>query len=348
MSIKIEKSVCTICENKTFINRQDMVKHIRLHFLTYICSSCNEIIVGNVAYEYHLKERHEPKTETIDIDASKSENGFPCTYCDVKIKQKQNLKRHIQVMHLSKKESQTFSNYYPCMYCDVKLKQKQNLKRHIQVMHESKKESKFIYICDDDQEKFARKKDIVSHFRTKHFCFECDYCHETIRGKRGVMRHMREKHRHFYVRSFNRDPKGPFTCTICGLVVKSLYDHNKFHQEKRYMCNTCGKRFRKMTNLQLHEAIHKNLKLFSCDICFKKFNIQQGLNAHKRTHTRERPYKCPYCENSFRHSTDLRRHRRIHPEHIEEQRFKCEFCNKRFYEKKFLFQHAKSHSHIME
>lgn len=338
-------AVCTICENKAFINRRDMVKHIRLHFLTYICSSCNEMIVGNVAYEYHIKHHQETKL----AESAESPNSFPCMYCNVKIKQKQNLKRHIRTMHLLKNESKSFSNYYPCMYCDVKLKQKNNLKRHIRVMHLSRKKSKFIYICDDDQEKFTRKRDIIDHFRTKHFCFECDYCHETIRGKRGVMRHMREKHKRFYVRSnTNKETKGPFTCTICGLVVKSLYDHNKFHQEKKYMCNVCGKRFRKLTNLQLHEAIHANLKSFSCDICGKNFNIHQGLIAHKRTHTRERPYKCPYCESCFRHSTDLRRHRRIHPEHIEEQRFKCEFCNKKFYEKKFLFQHAKSHSHIID
>src|SRR5277367_6214815 len=83
-------------------------------------------------------------------------------------------------------------------------------------------------------------------------------------------------------------------------------------KEKKYACDTCGKRFRAPSLLKRHERSHTGRKPFECAKCAKRFTQKSNLTRHLRIHTGETPYQCRHCHKRFNQSSSLRLHERIH------------------------------------
>jgi len=80
--------------------------------------------------------------------------------------------------------------------------------------------------------------------------------------------------------------------------------------DKPFPCDKCGKRFRRRTNLQVHERVHSDARPFPCDFagCGKSFKRKHGLKAHIRTHTGYKPFECAECGRKFSDSGNYKRH----------------------------------------
>src|SRR5277367_2658066 len=98
-------------------------------------------------------------------------------------------------------------------------------------------------------------------------------------------------------------------------------------REKKYACDTCGKRCTRPSNLNIHNRSHSGEKPFKCAECGQRFSRKSNLTRHLRIHTGETPYHCRHCPKKFKTSFELRQHERIHS---GEKPYSCSYCSKRF------------------
>ena len=122
-------------------------------------------------------------------------------------------------------------------------------------------------------------------------------------------------------------------CGKCFRQLGHLRIHERVHTgEKRYECKQCGKSFSKSGHLRRHERVHKEEKRFRHDV---------GLQTHKSVHTGKKPVKCKQCGRCFSAVGILKRHERFH---TREKPYECKQCGEYFHHSSALRRHNEVHS----
>jgi len=148
-------------------------------------------------------------------------------------------------------------------------------------------------------------------------CKHCEHLSVTLEEH---LRHVRE-----------RCPVS-FTCTHCDRQLSSktgLHLHTSIHtQEKPFICEYCGKRFRNRQSLKNHLYTHdQGEKMFECRDCGKKFGTRGGYESHCASHS-EASCLCDLCGKRMKHTRSLRVHRLTHIDPSFFRRHSCAVCGK--------------------
>ncbi|XP_050019582.1 zinc finger protein 717-like isoform X2 [Alexandromys fortis] len=159
--------------------------------------------------------------------------------------------------------------------------------------------------------------------------YECDTCGKTFNHTPG-----------FYLHSGAHTAEKPYECKDCQ-QSKPIVNQQTPTQEKRYVCNVCGKAFYKRAHLHAHQRTHTGEKPYDCKECGKSFRLKSFLVVHQRIHTGEKPFACTTCGKSFKQRTSLYTHIRIH---TGEKPYECKECRKSFILKSYLTVHQRTHS----
>ncbi|XP_036614027.1 zinc finger protein 23-like [Trichosurus vulpecula] len=240
---------------------------------------------------------------------SKKEILYRCRKCGTSFQDPARLQEHRQI-HIAE-------NSYSCPICGKEFFRAANLHMH-KLIHSSDRPHK----CPECDKGFICTADVWRHLRNVH-----KIEHSKVVLGNGTMKslwsanHQNEHEADPDNQSpDDRKPEGeelrPYVCQICGKGFRKpnlLSKHKVIHrQEKPYICQECGMAFIQLLRLKRHQQTHSGERPFYCDECGGTFTRLSSLQRHQRIHTGEKPYSCVYCGHSFTESGTMRRHERTH------------------------------------
>ena len=212
----------------------------------------------------HLRLFHKEKDIDCDIEG-----------CDIKFKKKGDMKKHIRNVHNNEKSL--------CVLCGESFK---DLNYHIKVAHENVQ-----HACLVCSKVYSSKQGLNFHMKHSHGEGKKEVCHICAVEVKHVRHHIKMKH------SGSVEKNVPCQEVDCDRMFRTKQEatihYNSAHLNKKEMCPLCKGWFK---NLYTHiHQTHNNEKKHVCDLCGKAFGKKNDLKVHKdRIHLMKR-YVCPKC-----------------------------------------------------
>ncbi|XP_063052677.1 uncharacterized protein LOC134447235 isoform X2 [Engraulis encrasicolus] len=319
---------------------------------TYICHFCGDRFTKK--YYMKLHRLIHDSTATLErclsepIMYAKTVLPFQCEICDRRLRDEDAHRAHqrlhtedIPQYELNEKGRKT----YKCKECDVVCVGARSFCDHRE-RHRGEK-SHVCRWCGKTylyhvglvwHQKWACKKrpeqDVVDNQRGRNHT--CEACGRSFYSHNILMKHLA-----------THSEERPFKCTKCNKSFKTkaiLWSHLTTHDTKQFLCDTCGRGFRKMCHLRYHTKTHTGEKPHQCDQCPRRFLHLHTLKKHYFVHTRESKHVCPICDRKFATLYNLKNHNRVH---TKEKPYYCKICDKHFgYIESLTIHNRKKHSYL--
>jgi len=132
--------------------------------------------------------------------------------------------------------------------------------------------------------------------------------------------------------------RGDFLEIISGIDVYRPQETPGKPKNIQFMCDKCGKGFRKRSEIVVHIRTHTGEKPLKCEQCDKCFAHPSNLRAHQRVHAKDRKLPCtaPGCNKTLPNEISLKEHLLMHE---SKYRIPCLKCTLRFKTRKDLNEH---------
>ncbi|XP_028449106.1 zinc finger protein 814-like [Perca flavescens] len=223
-------------------------------------------------------------------------------------------------------DSRTESRAIKCTMCEKNFSEIVLMKRHYSKSHKVRGS----YPCPLCKRTFVRLCELVRHQQNKRL-YQCGACKKCY-TKPGLLNN------HEKVHSASVAPR---ICETCGKGFKSLAHlilHQSKHRERQpSVCSYCGKQFSTKDCLRAHMVRHTGG--YPCPVCGKKFYQKTYLKWHLYKHTGQEPYLCDTCGKGWPSAAQLKLHM---IEHTEERPFKCEDCGACYKRGSHLMAHRRA------
>lgn len=263
---------CKLCPT-FFPDRRARMAHLRVHKIPqekqFECPHCHCIFGTENALSTHVFVTAQqvvlPRHEGFFSKHPKSVKtpSFECDLCGRKFMQKIFIEKHLK-KHVE--------NQLDCMICSKHFKESRNLRKHM-LSHTGQKPFKCAvclkgfqhesyltihmrnhsgqkpYVCQQCAKAFSCSGDLTTHIKKIHERQKnhvCKICMQRFRLPTLLRDHIRAKHTN----------ERPYNCLDCGqafATAKTFRQHTLLHQEKRFQCTYCDKKFAQSSGRRGHE-----------------------------------------------------------------------------------------------
>ncbi|KAI3366341.1 hypothetical protein L3Q82_000500 [Scortum barcoo] len=385
-----ENKNCGLC-GKYFARRVDMERHMKSHSedRPYNCAFCEKKFKNPYVLKRHQKEicksrelkrpkRREPQRSAPQPTSDGSTDGKVCPICSRALPCTADIAKHLR--------SHTEERPFICITCEKGFKYKDTLKKH-QIIHghegireeESKTVEQILAEADTQNggdagfDKIENNLDApadtsevapsapVKKCHTEDRPYHCVHCKKRFKHMHGLKRHQIYAICHKKIARFSWKRE-----------IRAGPSHSEEHQEnvckvevsEIMKCEDCGKEFKSMTMLKVHQRIHDPLyckecgkilaneqaferhklmhRPMQCTMCDKTFTLLRRLREHyEKQHDFSGPYPCPQCDKTFMQLSYLAIHQRIHKGEFP---YICNMCPEKFRSSNCLTVHQRKHT----
>ena len=265
---------CSVC-NAKFSNESSKLEHVSQHNEVYfwVCGRC--------------EEKYDKKVKLLQHEASCSTKSYPlkCTHCNHSFTKTLLLHDHLRASH---KENLPL----PCPICSKPFDKFHDMKMHLNLHLGITKN-----ICDICGKKFGHPSNLIRHrnthtgvkpyvcgidgcslrfsqipllhkHRANNHCVDsqsCPQCPQQFKSISGLRIHFRIVH------------KKNMSSTEASKIISNIRTSNK---SRAYYCGVCGKQFKLVAELNMHETTEHIGQEFFCASCNKKFKLAIDLKYH--------------------------------------------------------------------
>ncbi|XP_065086801.1 zinc finger protein 493-like [Ochlerotatus camptorhynchus] len=220
-----------------------------------------------------------------------------------------------------------------CDECGKGFPDNQTLKVHYSARHMSSEEKPFK--CEKCARSFQTEQILRTHLR-RHDQMDCPICKRSLSNMFTLKNHMAVVH--------NDERK--FMCDVCGKDFKyrgGLDSHRLMHtglkREDGARCEICHTWISRKKQLRRHMIEIHQAKEVTCDICHKVYPNEKSLTTHKgRVHVEDK-FECEICGKRFKRNVYLKEHRATH---TGQKLYSCEFCGMEMNSNANLYSHKKN------
>ncbi|XP_045489581.1 zinc finger protein 729 isoform X3 [Pieris rapae] len=261
-------------------------------------------------------------------------------------KKKQNLtqirRNIINVLNMTSVVPFKFFGKFSCFYCSIRFTEFEDLKQHTASEHP---------FCDLDTPSIKKCKGERTTVKIDISSLACRICSEPVEEFDQLIDHIIAKHSASYDKSVHSFE--PFriyidkcSCTHCSSVFRyftTLLRHcNSEHSDTCHVCDSCGRSFKKVSNLTAHIA-HTHKGACECAICGIQYRNQWCLNRHNAKCHNAKDFKCPNCPEQFQSPYQ----RQKHLIKVHDIGHKCSYCGRMFTRNSFMRDHIRR-THLKE
>uniref|UniRef100_A0A1Q3EYA9 Putative c2h2-type zn-finger protein n=1 Tax=Culex tarsalis TaxID=7177 RepID=A0A1Q3EYA9_CULTA len=314
------------------------------------CGRCGSTHKNRIGVIYHLKNCKDQTAVGPDV-------MYTCQICWASYRSKTNFRAHIN-QHIDykpykcrlkcnkhffglkgrMKHEAKCNAFICCAVCDRTFSEKESLFAHIKAVH-----GKITFTCEICDMRFPSRGPLRRHCSNMHTEREGDF--PCRRCKKHVSKTAHEANLHVKQcrMSFT------FDCVLCGARLRSaslLKNHMVAnHEEPKYECKVCGKKYKKKLTAMQHQIAHEDGKgKIPCSICHKKFSSPNNLKRHMTLHGPVCPYPCTSCGQRFSSKQAMETHVETVCLKVGDK-IQCQYCPKNFVMLSRLERHiVKNHS----